>query len=153
MRTTSFLNLTALQLAHAKRIVAVAKFYVEHTRGAGEDYAHRAADVALAVALVESGLHVYANPRVPGSMELPHDLVGNDHASVGLFQQQVPMWGTVAACQGVDTSTGKFLDALFKVNWHGRSNGQLAQQVQRSAFPNRYQARDAQAITIRKALW
>jgi hypothetical protein len=149
----SFLNLTAVQLAHAKRIVAVSKYYVEHTRQASEDYAERAADIALAVALVESELRVYANPRVPGSLELPHDLVGHDHYSVGLFQQQVPMWGKVADCQGVDTSVGLFLHALFRLDWHGHTNGQLAQRVQVSAFPDRYQARDREAITIRKALW
>ena len=150
---SGFLGLTAGQLAHAKSVVAVTKLYVEGHIHKPEDYAKRAADIALAVALVESGLKVYANPNVPGSMSLPHEAVGHDHRSVGLFQQQVPGWGTVQDCQSVDTSTVKFLHRLFQLDWTHRTNGQLAQHVQVSAFPDRYAERDAEAIKIRTALW
>lgn len=150
---SAFLGLTAVQLAHARAIVATTKSFVIDHLGKPEDYAKRASDIALAVALVESELKVYANPKVDGSVGLPHDAVGHDHRSVGLFQQQVPMWGTVRDCQGVPTSTVKFLHRLFSLTWDGRSNGQLAQQVQGSAFPDRYAKRDLAAIRIRRALW
>lgn len=145
-------GLTDLQLAHASAVIAVTKSYVR-AYGASSDYAARAADIAIATCLVESGLRVYANPSVSGSLSLPHDAVGHDHRSVGLFQQQVPGWGTVAGCQGVKSSTRKFLSVLFSHDWHGRTNGQLAQLVQGSAYPDRYAARDLEAIGIRKALW
>ena len=147
------LQLDAVQEAHANHIVGVTRAYVMVQLNKPLDYAERACDIALAVALVESELKVYANPKVPGSMERPHDAVGHDHRSVGIFQQQVPMWGTVADCQDVTGSTHNFLRRLFKLNWEGRTNGQLAQSVQGSAYPDRYAKRDLQAIRIRKALW
>lgn len=147
------IGLTAAELAHAKTIVVTTKSYVMTHLGKSEDYAERAADIALGAGLVESELRVYANPKVPGSMALPHDAVGHDHLSVGVFQQQVPMWGNVASCQRVDTSCVNFLHRLFELNWEGHTNGQLAQEVQGSAYPDRYARRDGQAIRIRKALW
>ena len=148
-----FLGLNALQKKHAQRVVVVTRSYVVITLKRPEDFAMRAADIALATCLVESELKVYANSNVPGSLLLPHDDVGHDHQSVGMFQQQVPGWGSVSDCQSVDASTRKFLHRLFELDWHGRSNGELAQAVQVSAFPDRYAARDNQAIRIRKALW
>jgi len=62
--------------------------------------------------LTESNGYVLANPHVPESMNLPHDGLGSDHASVGLFQQQVPMWGTAHDCMDPRLSTRKFLNAL-----------------------------------------
>jgi hypothetical protein len=145
-------GLSSRQLAHAGTVVSVARAYAG-AHGASPDYGARAADIALAVCLVESSLLVYANPNVHGSMALPHDAVGHDHHSVGLFQQQVPGWGTVAGCQGVASSATKFLEKLFGLDWTGRTNGHLAQLVQVSAYPDRYAARDLEAIGIRKALW
>lgn len=150
---SSFLGLTALQLAHAKRVVAATKSYVIDQVGKPVDVAERAADIALETALVESSLMVYANPKVPGSLQLPHDAVGHDHLSVGLFQQQVPLWGNVLACQTIEASTLLFLRRLLALDWAGRSNGELAQRVQGSAYPARYAMRDRQAINIRKAVW
>ena len=150
---SNFLGLTSLQLAHAKIVIATTKDYVEHTLHKSQDYAERAADIALATALVESQLRVYANSSVPGSLSLAHDSIGHDHASVGIYQQQVPGWGRVEDCQPIGSSTVKFLHRLFELNWTGKSNGQLAQAVQVSAFPDRYAERDQDAIRIRKALW
>ena len=54
----------------------------------------RAWVVATAVAMAESHLRVLANAGVPESLALPHDGVGVDHDSVGLFQQRAS-WGPV----------------------------------------------------------
>jgi hypothetical protein len=46
----------------------------------------RAWVVATAIAMAESRLHVLANAAVAESVALPHDGLGTDHDSVGLFQ-------------------------------------------------------------------
>jgi peptidoglycan hydrolase-like protein with peptidoglycan-binding domain len=146
MASATDVGLNSRQFAHAQQIVAAVK-----TRRMPE----RAAEIAIAVALTESGLRVYANRNVPASLNLPHEAVGQDHLSVGIFQQQTPMWGTVADCMGVATSTAKFLHALEKVNWPSMSNWTAAQAVQRSAFRDgsNYRAHDQQARRIVAALW
>jgi hypothetical protein len=53
--------------------------------------------IAFATGIVESNITVYANQKLPKSLALPHDAVGNDGYSVGIFQQQVrdtrrPAW-------------------------------------------------------------
>lgn len=146
-------GLSAVQLAHARTVITAARTYVIGDLGRSADYARRAADIALGVCLVESNLLVYANRSVPGSIQLPHDAVGHDHASVGLFQQQVPGWGSVTRCQAPLSSTLHFYRRLFELSWDARSNGRLAQLVQVSAYPDRYAQRDAEAISIRRALW
>src|SRR3954447_13274936 len=51
--------------------------------------------IAVAAALQESSLWRYANATIPASFTQPHDRVGHDHDSVGLFQQRGG-WGPVA---------------------------------------------------------
>lgn len=123
------------------------------------DERRRAADIALATCLVESGLRMFANGNNPESMRIAHDAVGWDHGSVGLFQQQVggarnstANWGTTAQCMDAAHSTGSFLARLDGLGW-AKSNGQLAQAVQGSAFPDRYAQQDRRAIGIRQAAW
>jgi murein L,D-transpeptidase YcbB/YkuD len=146
MATAADVGLDGNQFRHAQAIVAAVK-----ARGLPE----RVAQIAIAVALTESGLRVYANRNVPESLKLPHEAVGHDHLSVGIFQQQTPMWGTCADCMGVATSTAKFLNALGRVNWQRMSNWVAAQSVQRSAFSDgsNYRAHDRQAGRIVAALW
>jgi peptidoglycan hydrolase-like protein with peptidoglycan-binding domain len=146
MATARELGLDAAQFAHAQAIVAAVK-----ARGLPE----RAAQIAIAVALTESGLRVYANHSVPESLKIPHEAVGQDHRSVGIFQQQTPMWGTCADCMNVLTSTAKFLHALERVTWQKMTNWMAGQAVQRSAFADgsNYRAHDQQAGRIVAALW
>jgi LysM repeat protein len=106
---------------------------------------------------------MYANGYNQRSLQLPHDRVGWDHGSVGLFQQQVggaphsnANWGTTDELMNPVTSTGKFLDALGPLSsWQHKTNWMAAQDVQRSAVSNgsNYEAYDAQAIEIGDALW
>lgn len=149
------LGLTARQLSHAKQIVAAIK-----GMGLSDNQAQRACDIALATALVESNLTVYANGNNPESLRLPHEAIGWDHGSVGIYQQQVggaknstADWGNTWECMDVAHSTRHFVKVLLSRNWRHMGNGEAAQSVQGSAFPDRYQERDAQAIKIRKALW
>jgi hypothetical protein len=67
----------ARQLANAGMVVAVGKEL---------RLPPRAWVVATATAMAESRLQVLANASVAESLTLPHDGVGVDHDSVGLFQ-------------------------------------------------------------------
>lgn len=121
---------TNTQVAYATDIV-----------GQGEitDVAPRGWVIAVATAMQESHLWMYANHNVPESLSLPHDRVGEDHRSVGLFQQQPPGWGTVKELMDPATSASKFYHALLNVDdWESMPLTQAAQIVQRSAFPVAY---------------
>jgi hypothetical protein len=112
--------------------------------------------IGLATGLVESNLTVYANAKVPGSLDLPHDAVGSDGFSVGAQQQQVVLtdngywWGPVEVCQDPTSSTKLFFTRLASLDYNNTANspGSYAQAVQGSAFPDRYDQRmgDAQAL-------
>jgi hypothetical protein len=109
----------------------------------------RGIQIALATALVESDLRMYANASVPASMNLPHDAVGSDHDSVGLFQQRCPMWGPAKTLMDPTLSAGLFYDHLARLDYNGaNSPGSYAQAVQRSAYPYRYDARFSDAVAL-----
>ena len=102
--------------------------------------------IALATAIVESGMKMYANPADPASMQLPHDAVGYDHDSVGLFQQRANgAWGTTEDRMDPAKSAGMFYDQLVKADYNTGDPGAHAQRVQRSAFPDRYGQKMADA--------
>lgn len=102
--------------------------------------------IALATALVESGLKMYANRADPQSLGYPHDAVGSDHDSVGLFQQRNNgAWGTLADRMDPAKSAGMFYDKLDDADYNKGDPGMHAQRVQGSAFPDRYATRMGQA--------
>lgn len=102
--------------------------------------------IALATALVESGMKMYANPADPASMDMPHDAVGYDHDSVGLFQQRNNgAWGTTADRMDPAKSAGMFYDKLDDADYNTGDPGAHAQRVQVSAFPGRYAQRMGEA--------
>lgn len=102
--------------------------------------------IALATALVESGMKMYANPADPASMGMPHDAVGYDHDSVGLFQQRANgAWGTTADRMDPAKSAGMFYDKLDDADYNQGDPGAHAQRVQVSAFPGRYSQRMGEA--------
>ena len=138
-------GLDQAQEANAKTVVGVAL-----GRGLGPT----GAAIAVAAALAESSLYNYANDgtsTLVGSAEgrqlndseravarqslnYPHDKVGNNLDSIGLFQQR-PMtgWGTPAELINPATATGKFLDQMVKVaDWQTLSPWTVAQKVQGS---------------------
>jgi hypothetical protein len=105
---------------------------------------------ALMVALTESSLLNQANSNVPESLAIPNDKVGSDHNSVGLFQQQVGMWGTASELMDPATASKKFYAALK--NAPSGEPWVRAQKVQKSAFPDRYQANWGRAQAIQAAI-
>jgi hypothetical protein len=111
----------------------------------------RGIQIALTTALVESGdpLQMWANSTVPESLNLPHDAVGSDHDSLGLFQQRCPMWGTADVLMDPTQSAGLFYDHLVKFDYNGSdSPGSYAQAVQVSAFPDRYDGKFDSAVQL-----
>ncbi|GGM30024.1 MULTISPECIES: M23 family metallopeptidase [Micromonospora] len=108
--------------------------------------------IAIATAIQESGLKNYANSTVPESLALPHEAVGRDHDSVGLFQQR-PGWGSVKQRMTPSYSARKFYEKLIQVpNWEKRSLTDAAQRVQISAFPDAYAKHEETASRIVDAL-
>jgi hypothetical protein len=115
----------------------------------------RGVQIALATVYVESDWLMYANSKVPDSLNIPHDAVGSDGFSVGLFQQQVVMgangwwWGDAATCMDPALSAGLFYDRLAKLDYNGpNSPGSYAQAIQQSAFPDRYDQRFPDAVDL-----
>ena len=100
---------------------------------------------------VESNWIMYANNAVPESLNFPHDAIGHDHDSIGLFQQR-PSWGTVAQRMNPRESAGMFLQELRKLDWRNMDRGAACQAVQRSAFPHRYAEHEAEAIEMVRAI-
>lgn len=137
---------TTTQMSYASEIASV---------GRSRGMSNRDILTAITVVLAESDLQMYANSNVPGSLSIPHEKIGSDHNSVGLFQQQVGIWGTASELMDVKTSANKFYDALAKVP--GRelmSVPQLAQTVQKSAFSDgdNYAKRQSAAEQIMQAI-
>jgi hypothetical protein len=101
--------------------------------------APRAASVAMATAYQESGIR---------------NLTGGDRDSVGLFQQRPSQgWGSAKQLQDPYYAAGKFYDALVKVDgWEDGDINDVAQQVQRSGYPEAYRDHEADARVLASAL-
>ncbi len=123
---TGSVRLNEEQMANAATIAAVGL-----TRGLPD----RAVVVALATAMQESELT---------------NLAGGDRDSVGLFQQRPSQgWGTVDQIRDPRYAASAFYNQLVKVRgWEDMRVTDAAQLVQRSAFPEAYQAwaDDAQVL-------
>lgn len=90
-------------------------------------------------ALVEAGL-------VESNLTNPHS---GDRDSQGVLQQRPSQgWGTPAQVTDPGYAADKFIDAASKLRSRYGSAGALAQAVQRSAFPNRYQQRSGEAESL-----
>ncbi|WP_410822292.1 M23 family metallopeptidase [Micromonospora sp. 050-3] len=108
--------------------------------------------VALATAMQESALRNLANSGVPASLALPHEGVGADHDSLGLFQQR-PGWGSVAERLNPAYAARKFYEKLVTVeSWQRRPLTVVAQRVQVSAYPDAYAKHEEVASRIVDAL-
>lgn len=129
---------------------AGAAYYVKEICGAAKErnLGKDGARNGVATALVESNLRMYANNSVPESLKYPHDAVGSDHDSVGLFQQRQAGWGTLAERMNARASAGLFFNKMMSFNWRGMDPGAACQKVQVSAFPGKYAQRMAEAQSL-----
>lgn len=97
--------------------------------------APRAWQVAIQAGMTESGLR---------------NLDYGDRDSLGIFQMRPSMgWGSVAEVTHPPYQVNKFYDVLLKVpGWANRRPGDIAQAVERSAFPDRYHKWEAMAVHL-----
>jgi len=165
MTSAADLSLTPNQFRYAQAII---------TTVGQRQLVKRVAVLAIETAITESGLQMYANGNNAESLKLPHDAVGWDHGSVGLFQQQVggapnstANWGTTQELMDPRISCGKFLDALLRTDWQSPSNWVTCQNVQHSAYDGNprpanhfsteyggnYHDQDGRAASIVNAIW
>lgn len=128
-------ELSEEQNENAQAIIGVAE-----ERGLGEE----GAAIGIATALVEADLinvdygddiHGVTNPD------------GSLTTSKGLFQQQ-DFWGPLEVRMDPAGSAGLFYDRLEELDWEDMDPGAAAQEVQGSAFPDKYGQRMAEAETI-----
>ncbi|KAK9342566.1 hypothetical protein V1522DRAFT_415723 [Lipomyces starkeyi] len=124
-------GLDATQSSHARAIISQAK---------GENLGHQGCLAAIATAITESNILIYANSNVPDSYNYPHDAVGSDHDSVGIFQQRVAYYPNIAADMDPAQSAEQFFAVMVTISgWQTMNVGELCQAVQRSAYPDRYE--------------
>jgi hypothetical protein len=124
-------HLDAAQTANASTIVQVGHQMAIPARGWV---------IAVATAMQES--------------DLRNQTTATDHDSLGLFQQRPSQgWGTPAQLTDPVYAATKFYEHLTKVvGWQNRPLTEVAQAVQRSAFPNAYARHEAAATAVVKSL-
>ncbi|MFG3342415.1 M23 family metallopeptidase [Glycomyces sp. NPDC048151] len=125
---------------------AIVVYLTAAQRGLGD----QGAIIGIITAYTESHLYTYANFNVEESLGYEHDKIGEDHDSVGVFQQRPSAgWGTVSQLMSTDYAAGKFYDKLVTIDgWQSMPPGEAAQAVQISAFPDRYADHVDMATTI-----
>lgn len=124
-------KLTPEQTANAATIVTVGTTL--------RDLPRYAANIAVTTAIQESKLR---------------NLSYGDRDSVGLFQQRPSQgWGTAAQLQEPVYATNAFYDALVKVDgWQQMVITEIAQEVQRSGYPEAYADHEHEGRAIASAL-
>lgn len=118
------------QMDNAATIVGIAM---------GRGMPARAGTIAIATAIQESKLR---------------NINFGDRDSLGLFQQRPSQgWGTAEEILNPDYSTNTFYDALLKVrDWESGVVTEVAQEVQRSAFPDAYGDHETEGRVIASTL-
>lgn len=99
----------------------------------------RAASIALATAYQESGIR---------NLDYGHS------DSIGLFQQRPSQgWGTIEQISDPWYSTREFYRVMERIkNWRTRGITEVAQAVQRSAYPDAYRRHETNARTLASSL-
>ncbi len=151
-------ELNKQQLTHAATIITVGSQIEGITRDALK--------ISLMAALTESTLRMLANTGTyPESGDYPNDGNGSDHDSLGLFQMRPQAgWGTVAELMDPKYQAAAFFGGPTGPNypsprglldipgWQTMGLGEVAQAVEVSAFPDRYNNYAPVAETILVAL-
>ncbi|QLD24707.1 peptidase M23 [Micromonospora carbonacea] len=134
-------GLTRAQMANAKVIVRT---------GRELGFPRRGLVIAVATAMQESNLYNVASGVLPESQEYPHEGIGWDHDSVGLFQQRASSgWGEVGQLMDPAFATRQFLAALAEIpGWEDLPLTVAAQSVQISAYPDLYAQHEWRAAEV-----
>src|SRR3954451_2185981 len=136
-------TLSNQQLERAATIIAV---------GASDSIPARGQLIAVMAALTESSLRVLSNAGAyPESADIPNDGDGGDHDSLGLFQMRPSTgWGTVEQLMDAEYQARAFFGGPTGPNqgsprglldipdWQRLTRGEAAQDVEVSAYPDRY---------------
>jgi N-acetyl-anhydromuramyl-L-alanine amidase AmpD len=108
--------------------------------------------IALATALVESNMLIYANHDDPESLKYPHDVIGirPNEKRVGLFKQNASSGGSVADRMDAERSAALFYHALARLDYSSTAHppSWYAQRVQQSPYPDLYDQRFAEALRL-----
>ncbi|KAM3506407.1 hypothetical protein MY10362_002398 [Beauveria mimosiformis] len=114
-----------------------AKAAIDQVRAEGLN--RQACLAVISTALQESELQIYANPIVPASMNYPHDKVGGDQDSIGMFQQRAKFYSDIATDMSAAGSTRLFLaDMKGIAGWQTMEVSALCQTVQKAEAGNLY---------------
>ncbi|MGC4807214.1 peptidase M23 [Micromonospora sp. DT233] len=137
-------GLTRTQMANAKVIVQTGRKMGVPRRGLV---------IAVATAMQESNLYNVASGVLPESQNYPHQGVGWDHDSCGLFQQRTSSgWGEVGQLMDPEFATRQFLAALEEIpGWKELPLAVAAQAVQVSAYPDLYAQHEERATEVVEA--
>jgi len=152
------ITLNRTQLTHAATLMTVGARYA--------DVGRPGVRIALMAALAESTLRMLANTSAyPESATYPNDGFGSDHDSLGLFQMRPASgWGTVAELMRPDYQAQAFFGGpsgpnagsprglLDIAGWQALNPGAVAQTVEVSAYPDRYENYQPVAEAILAAL-
>lgn len=135
--------LDANQSRNARDVITAA---YEYTDIAEESRRRTAARLALAAAMHEAALLIYANQNVPNSLELYYEAVGSNGRSVGIMQQQVgPGFqypDTLAGCayvMDVKNSTTLLIDRFIEfhpTDWWTADPGTVIWDAQQAGDPD-----------------
>ena len=141
---------TAAAVADFDRRGRYAKLVLEE--GLSRGISARGIQITFTVPFVESNWKIYANSKVPESLAIPHDAVGSDYDSVGLFQQRCPMWGPANVLMDPRASAGLFYARLVKMDYNNAAiaPGTIAADIQRPAaqYRGRYQEHWGNALAL-----
>jgi len=153
-------SLNATQIAHATQIISDIRGLLTD-----DNEARQASIDALTSALTESSLLMQANSTVPDSLNFPHDRVGSDHDSLGLFQMRAN-WGTVAELMDIDQNVIRYLGGPFKPadehststllsqpGWVSLAPDAASQAVEVSGYPAAYTPKVPTAESLVDQLW
>jgi hypothetical protein len=95
-----------------------------------------ACKAAFATAITESNIYIYANEKVPSSLKIPHDKVGKDNDSVGIYQQRAKYYDVKEAMSPAKSTHSFFVEMKKVGGWQkaktAKQIGVLCQKVQRS---------------------
>lgn len=138
--TGTKVTLSAKQMGYIATVVSI---------GTQEGVTAEGLTAAIAAGLTESGMRNLANPHVAGSESYANDGLGQDHDSVNPWQMRAN-WGTVAERMNITYAVkawfggpngpnhGTPAGLLDIPNWQSLDAATLAQEVEVSAYPDRY---------------
>ncbi|KAE8245705.1 hypothetical protein A4X03_0g7447, partial [Tilletia caries] len=122
--TTMRVQLTEAQERNTRTITQTALNY-------NTNAPYQACLAAMTAAITETEIYIYANSRVPASMNYHYDGVTTEQDYVGIFQYPASRFRNIGADMDPAYATQIFLYQMVRISgWQNMDPGTLAQQVQ-----------------------